>query len=73
MSAESLEIEDLGITLTVMWEDPRYPILTVDYGGGNVKGYSLKDMHQVCICNAYEPDECGCGAWDGVRDNDWEW
>lgn len=24
----------------------------------------------VCLCSAYEPSECVCGAWDDVKD--WE-
>lgn len=26
----------------------------------------------VCLCHAYEPNECCCGAWDDVKDWDYE-
>ena len=25
----------------------------------------------VCICHAFEPNECICGAWDDVDVNEW--
>ena len=26
---------------------------------------------KTCICHAFEPNECICGAWDDVRPSDW--
>ena len=26
---------------------------------------------KTCICHAYEPNECICGAWDDVSPSDW--
>lgn len=26
----------------------------------------------ICLCHAYEPNECICGAWDDVEDWDYD-
>ena len=26
---------------------------------------------KTCICHAFEPNECICGAWDDVNPSDW--
>ena len=63
MAVHSLSIEELGITLTVMWEDPRYPKLIIDENG-STSGYWLYDMERFCICAAHSDCECICGVWE---------
>ena len=53
-----------------------HPILDDD---GNVVGeeYVLDEDGKpipktICLCNAYEPNECCCGAWDDVTDWDYD-
>ena len=59
-------IEDHGITYYLTAGDQHYPTLVLQGDFGSV-GYSLNketgELRRVCICAAYGPSECCCGAW----------
>lgn len=48
-----------------------------DYGNSTEKYQLVLDEDgnpipsSVCICNAFEPNECICGAWDDVDADSW--
>lgn len=48
-------------------EDPRYPTLVLQ-GPNWSHGYSVDVetgvLTRICICHAYNSNECCCGAWD---------
>ena len=59
-------------------DDELYHAQTVYDDDGNVIGEELildEDGRpipaKICLCHAYEPNECCCGAWDDVTD--WEY
>jgi len=59
--------------------DPGFHIQNIlnDYGEIVRQEYVLDEDGEVipttmCICHAYEPNECCCGAWDGVEDWDYD-
>lgn len=58
---------DLGVTMELLYEDPRYPTLVLQSEEFGTVGYSLNlstgELNRVCICNAYSSNECICGAW----------
>jgi hypothetical protein len=61
-------IQDLGVTMNLVYEDPRYPTLVIEGDNFAPLGYSLDldtgKLTRVCICHAREATECCCGAWD---------
>ena len=67
------EEEELSCYIT--GEDPRYPILVVQNGSQSA-GYSLDPrtltLTRVCLCSAYMPSECCCGAWDDCEEDDYD-
>ena len=58
---------DYGVTATIGGEDARYPLLVIQGDFGS-RGYSVNtdtgELSRVCICHAWNADECCCGAWD---------
>ena len=56
---------DVNVYLT--GEDARYPTLVIQGEFGS-RGYSVNnttgELSRVCICHAYNANECCCGAWD---------
>ena len=61
-------IEDLGITIYLSYEDPRYPTLVLQSDEFGSIGYDLNlsngVLTRICICAAHSSNECICGAWD---------
>jgi hypothetical protein len=61
-------MNELGVTINLVYEDPRYPTLVLESEHFNPLGYSLDldtgRLSRVCICHAHESTECVCGAWD---------
>ena len=64
---------EYGINYYWTAEDERYPTLVIRGEQGNV-GYDLNrttgKLSRVCICVAHSTNECVCGAWDEVIEND---
>ena len=61
-------IQELGVTMNLVYEDPRYPTLVIEGNNFAPLGYSLDldtgRLSRVCICHAHESTQCICGAWD---------
>ena len=59
---------ELGVTINLVYEDPRYPTLVLESDNFNPLGYSLDllsgKLERVCICHAHSDNECICGAWN---------
>jgi hypothetical protein len=57
------------ISVDIVAEDPRYPILTVQGKFGTV-GYALNkdtgELERVCICGARGYGDCCCGVYDHI-------
>lgn len=66
--SDQLELPEIGYTVTVSWEDPRYPTMVVTAPDGSITGWSMTDMSRVCVCVAWEDSECCCGVWDEEQD-----
>lgn len=53
--------------------DIRYPTLVIESQRFGTIGYSLDrdtgDLERVCICSAWNANECVCGAWDIENDD----
>jgi hypothetical protein len=75
LQSENLS-EKLGISIDLVAEDERYPTLVISSDEFNTTGYSLNvstgELTRVCICAAYEPSECCCGALE-PDDDDYNW
>ena len=60
--------DKLGISIELVAEDERYPTLVISSDDFKTIGYSLNistgELTRVCICHAYKPSECCCGALD---------
>ena len=58
----------LGVEIELQYEDPRYPILTLQSDTFGTTGYELDlsdgSLRRICICDAKFYSECVCGAWD---------
>ena len=57
----------MNITAEVVFEDERYPLLILDIDGqksGHALNLGTLEFRRVCLCNAHEPNECMCGAWN---------
>ena len=55
----------LGVEITLSYEDPRYPTLIINSEEFGTVGYNLNlsngELTRVCICNAHSDNECICG------------
>lgn len=69
------EINDLGLTIYLHYEDERYPTLVIQSETFGSVGYSLNlndgKLERVCICFAKDSSECVCG-YDNDQD-EWVW
>jgi hypothetical protein len=63
-------IQELGVTMNLVYEDPRYPTLVIEGNNFAPLGYSLDldtgKLARVCICHAHSENECICGAWNDI-------
>lgn len=55
----------LGLEITLSYEDPRYPTLIINSEEFGTVGYNLNlnngELTRVCICHAHSDNECICG------------
>ena len=65
-----MDCEELGVSVHLSYEDPRYPTLILESEQFGIRGWSLDlasgDLRRVCICAARSSSECICGAWDAA-------
>ena len=60
----------MEVTVSIMAEDDRYPILVLESESFGTVGYSINNdgsLQRVCLCFAKCSCECSCGAW-GVKE-----
>jgi len=72
------EINDLGLTIYLSYEDKRYPTLVIQSETFGSVGYSLDlnngKLERICLCFAHCASSCTCGAWDDFEEDDeWSW
>lgn len=64
----STRIEDYGVTMNLIAEDERYPMLLIQADSAqSTIGYwvdtSTGELTRFCTCAANGVSECLCGAW----------
>jgi hypothetical protein len=68
----NIESTELGLNISVSYDDPRYPTLVLEGQNFGTIGYSLNlnsgELSRVCLCFAHSSSECCCGAWDYHED-----